>query len=310
MSNVNCVSLCNTNTQQQRHRTTPAQVQYLEDYFTNTDDFPDSNEREKISIRLKMPSKSVHIWFQNRRAKRKNEEKTRQEQEVIRFSRVNPTPSTTSSISSVSRNHVQYNKSTSSARQAITPNRQLSRQPQQLGPRQNSTQDAVIHQRSLYSLSGVACKPHPLVEASSHSQSAQGGRLPPLRNVTSDDKIRPDIRIGEVIALPPLSVILSNRFQNCTCGVNSNLHVSQPFSHNLGSVSQNPSRYPLHLNPLYPVNASSSLMCSHMHQFHHRRSFHCQPSTCLSVSCMTSHSNTAMNVLEEMRKEAKKDKAV
>ncbi|CAG8813486.1 24453_t:CDS:1, partial [Dentiscutata erythropus] len=60
--NVNCVSLCNTNTQQQRHRTTPSQVQFLENYFTTVDDFPDSNMREKISSKLNMPSKSVHIW--------------------------------------------------------------------------------------------------------------------------------------------------------------------------------------------------------------------------------------------------------
>ncbi|CAG8437631.1 10516_t:CDS:2 [Ambispora gerdemannii] len=67
-----------------RHRTTPSQVQYLEQFFEH-DDFPDGPTRERIAQTLKMPSKSVHIWFQNRRAKRKQEERTRQERLTYGF---------------------------------------------------------------------------------------------------------------------------------------------------------------------------------------------------------------------------------
>ncbi|CAG8517843.1 5441_t:CDS:2 [Ambispora leptoticha] len=67
-----------------RHRTTPSQVQYLEQFFEH-DDFPDGPTRERIAQTLKMPSKSVHIWFQNRRAKRKQEERTRQERLAYGF---------------------------------------------------------------------------------------------------------------------------------------------------------------------------------------------------------------------------------
>ncbi|CAI2165644.1 6368_t:CDS:2 [Funneliformis geosporum] len=56
----NNISLCNSSIQQ-RHRTTPTQLQFLESYFQNIDDFPDSNMRKKIAQKLNMPSKSVHI---------------------------------------------------------------------------------------------------------------------------------------------------------------------------------------------------------------------------------------------------------
>ncbi|RIA93543.1 hypothetical protein C1645_11758 [Glomus cerebriforme] len=58
---VNNISLCNSNIQQ-RYRTTPIQSNFLESYFQNIDDFPDSNMRKKIAQKLGMPSKSVHIW--------------------------------------------------------------------------------------------------------------------------------------------------------------------------------------------------------------------------------------------------------
>ncbi|CAJ0745596.1 16985_t:CDS:2 [Entrophospora sp. SA101] len=82
-NNNTIISLCGNNNFQQRHRTTASQSQFLESYFQNVDDFPDSNMRERIALNLNMPSKSVHIWFQNRRAKRKQEERTCQEQESL-----------------------------------------------------------------------------------------------------------------------------------------------------------------------------------------------------------------------------------
>ncbi|CAG8464641.1 2974_t:CDS:2 [Funneliformis caledonium] len=96
MSEINN-SLCNSSIQQ-RHRTTPTQFQFLESYFQNIDDFPDSIMREKISQKLNMPNKSVHIWFQNRRAKRKQEERARLEKTTSRHS--NTTITTSSSLPS------------------------------------------------------------------------------------------------------------------------------------------------------------------------------------------------------------------
>ncbi|KAG9305959.1 hypothetical protein G9A89_016612 [Geosiphon pyriformis] len=71
---------------QQRHRTTPTQVQYLESFFEH-DDFPDAATRERIAEVLRMPIKICENVqrFQNRRAKRKQEERTRQERATYGF---------------------------------------------------------------------------------------------------------------------------------------------------------------------------------------------------------------------------------
>ncbi|RKP35796.1 Homeodomain-like protein, partial [Dimargaris cristalligena] len=51
-----------------RYRATPSQVRLLETYFIE-DETPDAGRREFIAQHADMPVKSVHIWFQNRRAK-------------------------------------------------------------------------------------------------------------------------------------------------------------------------------------------------------------------------------------------------
>ncbi|KAJ1986908.1 hypothetical protein H4R33_003114 [Dimargaris cristalligena] len=52
-----------------RYRATPSQVRLLETYFIE-DETPDAGRREFIAQHADMPVKSVHIWFQNRRAKK------------------------------------------------------------------------------------------------------------------------------------------------------------------------------------------------------------------------------------------------
>ncbi|KAI9281059.1 golgi-body localization protein domain-containing protein [Sporodiniella umbellata] len=51
-----------------RTRVTPAQLTILEDTFKMTAT-PDSKLRKQLAERLKMPERSIQIWFQNRRAK-------------------------------------------------------------------------------------------------------------------------------------------------------------------------------------------------------------------------------------------------
>ncbi|KAJ1908949.1 hypothetical protein IWQ60_011438 [Tieghemiomyces parasiticus] len=52
-----------------RYRATPYQVRLLEACFQD-DETPDAARREWIATHVDMPVKSVHIWFQNRRAKK------------------------------------------------------------------------------------------------------------------------------------------------------------------------------------------------------------------------------------------------
>ncbi|KAJ1973565.1 hypothetical protein H4R35_004047 [Dimargaris xerosporica] len=52
-----------------RYRASPYQVRLLESFF-NQDETPDSMKRDFIAQHVDMPVKSVHIWFQNRRAKK------------------------------------------------------------------------------------------------------------------------------------------------------------------------------------------------------------------------------------------------
>ncbi|KAI8814846.1 hypothetical protein BJ742DRAFT_784609 [Cladochytrium replicatum] len=53
-----------------RHRATPSQLVVLESHF-RYDPSPTPETREEISKRIQMNEKSIHIWFQNRRAKEK-----------------------------------------------------------------------------------------------------------------------------------------------------------------------------------------------------------------------------------------------
>ncbi|KAI8812321.1 hypothetical protein BJ742DRAFT_878978 [Cladochytrium replicatum] len=53
-----------------RHRATPSQLAVLESHF-RYDPSPTPETREEISKRIQMNEKSIHIWFQNRRAKEK-----------------------------------------------------------------------------------------------------------------------------------------------------------------------------------------------------------------------------------------------
>ncbi|KAJ1978649.1 hypothetical protein H4R34_003129 [Dimargaris verticillata] len=52
-----------------RYRASPSQVRLLESFF-NQDETPDGMKRDFIAQHANMPAKSVHIWFQNRRAKK------------------------------------------------------------------------------------------------------------------------------------------------------------------------------------------------------------------------------------------------
>ncbi|CAG8432899.1 4728_t:CDS:2 [Diversispora eburnea] len=230
MSNVNCVSLCNTNTQQQRHRTTPSQVQFLENYFTTVDDFPDSNMREKISSKLNMPSKSVHIWFQNRRAKRKQEERTRQEQ-VIRSTRINPISSSSSSQQPVHSNSHHDSK-------LNEYNNNISRKPTKHVNWKNYHETTTPnHQRSLQSLTSVSYKPPPLSTITTTFPSSLSllnntplHKLSPLRNVNSDDQVSYGKQAEGSITLPPLHHIVPQRF----FGINDDPLPTDGFYSNFG----------------------------------------------------------------------------
>ncbi|CAO3660245.1 unnamed protein product [Rhizopus stolonifer] len=57
-----------------RTRTTPEQLAILEKSF-NHNPSPNSRIREQLSFQLGMPERSIQIWFQNRRAKVKNQVK-------------------------------------------------------------------------------------------------------------------------------------------------------------------------------------------------------------------------------------------
>ncbi|KAG1461375.1 hypothetical protein G6F46_004010 [Rhizopus delemar] len=57
-----------------RTRTTPEQLAVLEKSFS-LNPSPNSRTREQLSIQLGMPERSIQIWFQNRRAKVKNQAK-------------------------------------------------------------------------------------------------------------------------------------------------------------------------------------------------------------------------------------------
>ncbi|RGB35062.1 homeobox domain-containing protein, partial [Rhizophagus diaphanus] len=53
-----------------RIRTTPEQVALLEDTF-KTNPSPNSKIREALAEKLNMSERTIQIWFQNRRAKKK-----------------------------------------------------------------------------------------------------------------------------------------------------------------------------------------------------------------------------------------------
>ncbi|CAO3700888.1 unnamed protein product [Rhizopus stolonifer] len=57
-----------------RTRTSPEQLAILEESF-NLNPSPNSRTREQLSLQLGMPERSIQIWFQNRRAKVKNQAK-------------------------------------------------------------------------------------------------------------------------------------------------------------------------------------------------------------------------------------------
>ncbi|KAI8884145.1 homeobox-domain-containing protein, partial [Backusella circina FSU 941] len=57
-----------------RTRTTPQQLEILEKSFT-VNPSPNHRIREQLSLQLGMPERSIQIWFQNRRAKVKNQAK-------------------------------------------------------------------------------------------------------------------------------------------------------------------------------------------------------------------------------------------
>lgn len=75
-----------------RTRVTPGQLAILEETFSMTAT-PDSKLRKQLAERLKMPERSIQIWFQNRRAKVKMLQKRvllRQEQEEANRTRLSP----------------------------------------------------------------------------------------------------------------------------------------------------------------------------------------------------------------------------
>ncbi|CAG8828963.1 33491_t:CDS:2 [Gigaspora margarita] len=207
---INCVSLCNTNnSQQQRHRTTPSQAQFLENYFTNVDDFPDSNMREKIALKINMPSKSVHIWFQNRRAKRKQEDRTRQEQETIRSVRSSSSSTSTSSLS------------------LTIPSQQQSR-----------ASDLMITSRYLiyanaHGNHNRAFSRQPLAHLNRQITLQNNYKLAPLRNVTSRDEIINSQ--GEGIMLPSLRRIISQIVSTTLDDKNTPVNCNNNTSHNSSS---------------------------------------------------------------------------
>ncbi|CAG8469265.1 7853_t:CDS:2 [Racocetra persica] len=213
---INCVSLCNTNnSQQQRHRTTPSQAQFLENYFTNIDDFPDSNMREKIALKINMPSKSVHIWFQNRRAKRKQEDRTRQEQETIRSAR-----SSSSSASTSSLNRTIPSQQQSRASELMITSRYLIY--------------ANTHGNHRDNRGSITSSRQPLAHMNRQITLQQNCyKLAPLRNVTPRDEVINSQ--GENIMLPSLhriiSQIVSTSFGDKNVPVNCNnntYHNSSP----------------------------------------------------------------------------------
>ncbi|KAI9244238.1 hypothetical protein BY458DRAFT_537234 [Sporodiniella umbellata] len=68
-----------------RTRTSPEQLAILEKSF-NHNPSPNSRVREQLSFQLGMPERSIQIWFQNRRAKVKNQAKrTLQVQDKTRY---------------------------------------------------------------------------------------------------------------------------------------------------------------------------------------------------------------------------------
>ncbi|KAI9318200.1 Homeodomain-like protein, partial [Dichotomocladium elegans] len=60
-----------TSRSRKRTRATPEQLAVLEKTFSTTPT-PSSRLREQLSRDLRMPERSIQIWFQNRRAKVKN----------------------------------------------------------------------------------------------------------------------------------------------------------------------------------------------------------------------------------------------
>ncbi|CAG8555421.1 3733_t:CDS:2 [Cetraspora pellucida] len=210
---INCVSLCNTNnSQQQRHRTTPSQAQFLENYFTTVDDFPDSNMREKIALKINMPSKSVHIWFQNRRAKRKQEDRTRQEQETIRSARSSSSSASTSSL-----------------------NRTISSQQQSRASELMITSRYLIYANTHgnHNRGSINSSRQPLAHMNRQITLQQNCyKLAPLRNVTPRDEIINSQ--GENIVLPSLhriiSQIVSTSFGDKNTPFSSSSHEQQSIS--------------------------------------------------------------------------------
>lgn len=67
-----------TNNSKSRHRTTLDQQVELEKAYMDNE-MPNAAMRQVIADRLSMPVKSVHIWFQNRRAKARMEEKSKEQ---------------------------------------------------------------------------------------------------------------------------------------------------------------------------------------------------------------------------------------
>ncbi|KAI9245257.1 homeobox domain-containing protein [Sporodiniella umbellata] len=75
----------NTEETKKRTRVTPAQLTILEETFSMTAT-PDSKVRKQLAEKLKMPERSIQIWFQNRRAKVKLLQKRVQQEQISRTS--------------------------------------------------------------------------------------------------------------------------------------------------------------------------------------------------------------------------------
>ncbi|CAG8664126.1 1634_t:CDS:2 [Dentiscutata erythropus] len=270
---INCVSLCNTNnSQQQRHRTTPSQAQFLENYFTNVDDFPDSNMREKIALKINMPSKSVHIWFQNRRAKRKQEDRTRQEQETIRSAR-----SSSSSTSTSPLNRTILSQQQSRASELMITSRYL----------------IYANTHGNHNRGSIASSRQSLAHVNRQTTLQNNCKLAPLRNVTSKDEIINSQ--GEGTMLPSLhrivSQIVSTTFGDKNTPANRNNNASHNSSPKQFSSSSSSSSHeqPSTSSTLFcpPFKPSFSLHPSQFSVLHH---------AILNASCSNTASSGHMMV--------------
>ncbi|CAG8550217.1 14074_t:CDS:2, partial [Racocetra fulgida] len=269
---INCVSLCNTNnSQQQRHRTTPSQAQFLENYFTNIDDFPDSNMREKIALKINMPSKK---------------DRTRQEQETIRSAR----------------------SSSSSSASTSSPNRTIPSQQQSRASELMITSRYLIyantHGNHRDNRVSITSSRQPLAHMNRQITLQQNCyKLAPLRNVTPRDEVINSQ--GENIMLPSLhriiSQIVSTSFGDKNVPVNCNnntYHNSSPkqFSSSSSSSShEQPSMSSTSFGP--PFKPSFPLHPTQFSVLHH---------AILNTSCSNTAPPSHMTVDSSIEKNSRR----